>query len=471
MLNAGVARVVINPPLTVPHAGWGAQAHVFPDGIESDLWATVLYVADGTICGLLVDLDFSHFSIEQANAMRSRLERELGFDPSVIRISTTHTHAGPLIHFNYYRELEPVIDDYLAFVQDSVVEAARQARERAVPVRIAAEYGHCAAGYNRRQRLADGKVVTGYSPDGDTDPVLGAVRIVDEAGKPLAQLVHYACHPTTLGPDNRLVSPDYPGVTKRTVEQLVGGYCLFLQGAAGDIGPGPEGFLADYEAVSRIGRTIACEAAKTLMTLEAGQRDFHYERVVESGASLAIWRGEPRMAQTGKLRFFTRTVMLPIKRLMAAAEGRQMFEGYQQKLYEQLRSGASEERIKEATFMVKRSYKVWEQAERYAGQTAIPVETQFMTYGDIAFVSAPLEPFSSTGRWIREQSPFRFTFLSGCSNGLISYLPPQGEYAFGGYEVDTSIFTEGAAEQFAESVVNVLREVAAERSEADAAAP
>ncbi|MDF2724951.1 MAG: hypothetical protein K0Q59_4626, partial [Paenibacillus sp.] len=113
MLTAGVARAVINPPLTVPHAGWGAQAHVFPDGIESDLWATVLYVADGTTCGLLVDLDFSHYSIEQASAMRSRLERELGFDQSAIRISTTHTHAGPLIHFNYYRELEPVIADYL----------------------------------------------------------------------------------------------------------------------------------------------------------------------------------------------------------------------------------------------------------------------------------------------------------------------------------------------------------------------
>ena len=39
--RAGVGRVTITPPLTVPHAGWGAQTHILPDGIETDLWATV----------------------------------------------------------------------------------------------------------------------------------------------------------------------------------------------------------------------------------------------------------------------------------------------------------------------------------------------------------------------------------------------------------------------------------------------
>ena len=40
--RAGVGRATITPPLTVPHAGWGAQTHVYAEGIETDLWATVL---------------------------------------------------------------------------------------------------------------------------------------------------------------------------------------------------------------------------------------------------------------------------------------------------------------------------------------------------------------------------------------------------------------------------------------------
>ena len=44
--RAGVGRVVITPPLTAPHAGWGAQVHVLPDGVEADLWATALVVDD-----------------------------------------------------------------------------------------------------------------------------------------------------------------------------------------------------------------------------------------------------------------------------------------------------------------------------------------------------------------------------------------------------------------------------------------
>ena len=44
--RAGVGRVDITPPLTAPHASWGAQVHVRPDGVEAALWATALLVYD-----------------------------------------------------------------------------------------------------------------------------------------------------------------------------------------------------------------------------------------------------------------------------------------------------------------------------------------------------------------------------------------------------------------------------------------
>ena len=33
------------------------------------------------------------------------------------------------------------------------------------------------------------------------------------------------------------MTPEYPGIVKRVVEAALGGHCLFVQGACGDVGP------------------------------------------------------------------------------------------------------------------------------------------------------------------------------------------------------------------------------------------
>ncbi len=38
--RAGAGRTTITPSLTVPRAGWGAQTHLFADGVETGLCAT-----------------------------------------------------------------------------------------------------------------------------------------------------------------------------------------------------------------------------------------------------------------------------------------------------------------------------------------------------------------------------------------------------------------------------------------------
>lgn len=43
----GIGRAAITPPMSAPHASWGAQLHVLPDGGDLDLFATVLVVDDG----------------------------------------------------------------------------------------------------------------------------------------------------------------------------------------------------------------------------------------------------------------------------------------------------------------------------------------------------------------------------------------------------------------------------------------
>lgn len=59
------------------------------------------------------------------------------------------------------------------------------------------------------------------------------VRFDDLDGKPLATIVHYACHPTIMAWDNQWFTTDYPGMVRQVVEREAGGTCLFLQGATG----------------------------------------------------------------------------------------------------------------------------------------------------------------------------------------------------------------------------------------------
>ena len=90
------------------------------------------------------------------------------------------------------------------------------------PARVAAGSGQSQVAVNRREIAPDGRPVTGVNPEGPIDPQVFVLRIDDAEGGPLAAVVGYTMHPTTLGPSNRLISPDWPGHLKRTVEAITG---------------------------------------------------------------------------------------------------------------------------------------------------------------------------------------------------------------------------------------------------------
>ena len=75
--HAGVGRATITPSLTVPHAGWGAQTHLFADGVETDLWATALVLTDGREMAAVVDLDLVVVTPDDAQAVRKEVARVL----------------------------------------------------------------------------------------------------------------------------------------------------------------------------------------------------------------------------------------------------------------------------------------------------------------------------------------------------------------------------------------------------------
>src|SRR6185312_799878 len=127
---------------------------------------------------------------------------------------------------------------------------------------------------NRRLRMADGTVPMRPNPDGAIDRAVTVVRLdpaptdgaVPGQG-PLALLYRYACHPTSVGAQNDLITADYPGAARRCIEQVYQAgsaqpFAMFLPGCFANLRPnlrGPEGGFrsATWPELDALGRQLA----------------------------------------------------------------------------------------------------------------------------------------------------------------------------------------------------------------------
>lgn len=457
MLSAGTARAIINPPLSLEHGEWGAKTHVTPRGIDLDLWATCLALTDGASTAVLIDLDQCTIANDRADRLRSRIATALGIESWQVRVSVTHTHSGPMLRADDNSTNPIGEENYIAFVEEQCVGIAVGAMTAAVPVSARSQYGICTIGQSRRQRMPDGLMVAGFAPDRPADPTVAVVRFDDEAGNLVASLVHYAAHPTTLGYTNDLVSPDYPGVTKRFVEATIGGTCLFLQGAAGDIGPGPGGFLSNLDVVRSIGTQLGCAASQALLEAEQEQFEYRFDKLVRSGADLGVWKRNRRPLADTRLIVHSEAVDLPLQEqpdpeLLRAEVARLRDE------YTALHAaGAPGEAVADIGFQLKRADMALKRAEVFYGMDAYPLEVHIIAFDDTALIGVPIEAFSETGKQIRSGSPFRYTLFSGYSNGRNGYLPTPQAAAEGGYEVGQMSFRHESAPLLANRIVGMLQ--------------
>src|SRR5262249_4924575 len=180
------------------------------------------------------------------------------------------------------------------------------------PVRVAAGTGSSDIVVNRRLKLPTGRVVAGRNWAGFADREVKVVRIDGLDERPLAVIVHYGCHPTIMGPPNRLITPAYPGGVRQAVEHGPGGTCLFPRGAAGNVHAIVD-FVGDVGVYPRLGAILGHEAARLALRLETVPRRERLVRVMESGAPLGIYADEPAGEPDGTPRGATPAGPLPLR--------------------------------------------------------------------------------------------------------------------------------------------------------------
>ena len=453
MLRGGVGRTVITPPDGIAHAGWGAATHERAEGVDMEFYCTALYIADSSLEAAIVDIDILLLPEDLERAIRDSVAAVTGMPPEHIWLAATHTHSGAEFRDTWLAEGSELVGPYLDGLPQKIADAVSAARADARPVTVAGGTGQCTINVNRRPVAADCTVFTGRNWGGFVDHTVYVVAVDGEDGESVATVVNYACHPTVLGPANRLLSPDYPGHMRRVVERNVGGLCLFLQGAAGDQGP-VVGFVGDAAMPKKLGTRLGLEAAKVRLEIETVPRRERLVEIVPSGADLGIYMDEPVGEPDATLNILNTTVELPARDFPPPDEALAEYERLSGQLVETRRHG-DEASIRLAVMAAKRAWMSSNQARIGEGKT-VTMGIQAIRIGNVALIGVPAEPFAQIGAAVRRRSPASHTVFAGYSNGHYGYVPTPEAYEEGGMEPRATPFRAGASDDLIEACSSAL---------------
>ena len=452
-LSAGAATSNITPRMGVPLDGTIMQIGPARD-VNDELHASCLVLGDGESRLAIVVVDNTMISREVLDQAKAEIEQFTGIPPSRVCISATHTHSTP-------RAVVGLVDDphhrdYLDFLASRIADGVRRAVNRMRPAKIGwGSFEEPRFVHNRRWVVDEnfralnvnpfgekGEIVKmnpgreGLErPAGPVDAEVFVVSIRDAEDRPLALMASYGLH-YIGGVPGGTVSADYFGVFARKVEEAMGKGALrapfvamMANGTSGDVNANdlsrPRERFAPYERMTLVGEVLATRAVETAeamtyrdgteITLGASFRELELKVRKPEAKRLEWARGISEMPEAGKTRLSRGQVYAREARILAD----------------------------------------------YPDRVKVPL--QVFRIGDLVMTQIPCEVFAETGLAIKEASPFPgSTFTVELANGFFGYLPPEAQFAWGGYETwpaRSSFLEENAETRIREAIEEMMEEL------------
>jgi hypothetical protein len=400
--RAAVVKIDITPDKPQWLLGYGPRQSI---GVHDRLYHRIVAMDDGSTQFYLISTDICLYSPSLYDDVTRQIEEQTGIKPLQIWWTTTHTHAAPEVGppglgaiFLVGRYEHDHNTEYSAWVENKLIAGIKEARAKLEPAKLGAGWGMAMANINRRARNEDGPAFLGLNPDGPVDRQIGLLRLEKADGTLLALIANYAMHGTVLGGANNIISGDAPGIVADYVEQKLGAPMLYLNGAAGNVAP--------------------------IYTVYPDFKSGHLEQfqVLLGDKIIAAYNLMGPATSDVRLALGAATVDTPCKPGI----------GWAPDLGRYLRTTA-------------------------AGEKRILLPVRFLQINnDIAIWSAPLELFCEIAMHVRSESPFPYTFYFGYANGWLGYFPTKAEFPYGGYEPNTSPYTEQAEGDLTRTVVSYL---------------
>lgn len=256
--KAGTATVLITPDEPLWLAGYAVRTAP-ARGKISDLFASALALEDAAGRRFVIaSMDVIAMTPAIAEPVAEAVRARHGLSREQLLLAPTHTHYGPefrtdkQVFFNIPAEFA----DRLAPTAQKLAAALMQAIDQALaglePVRLFVRKTRVGFAHNRRRH----GVVAG-TPSGEdvVDHDVPVLDCVDAAGKLKAVVFGYACHNTTIPPDDLRYCADWCGFAKERLEQAnPGATAFFLPGAGADQDSEPSGSV---ELSRQHGRELA----------------------------------------------------------------------------------------------------------------------------------------------------------------------------------------------------------------------
>ncbi len=426
-MKIGIGESDITPSFPCQLAGFGLARKALHAGVHDPIGVRCALFETHDEFIALLSCEVIGLKANLQEEIRNSIPPNLGIPAERIVISCSHTHGAPVIE----GEFVPVL---IAGVVEAISLAHKDLHERTLHAGIAAHEEWI--GFNRRE------LETGFLP---VDREIPFMLVSEPDGKLRALLFHYACHPSILGPDNLLITADWPGFTRRILQQDLGDdvSILYLKGTEGNINTGYSAGISSlgvkiptrtYETAERVGRIIA---ESLLSALEAA-----------------------KPLKSSLIRFRSQVLELAFRpsNLSVAKKHLEWWEKEVARVAAQDRPSSHHLNARVECTYAKFTVSALEQIIA-DGRESHPCKQIAFAIGELGFLGFPGEFFVESGLQTKAGSKFPITFPLGITNDYLGYFPTSEEWGKGGYEVACARFSQTTADEWTRSGVTLLNKL------------
>ena len=439
-LFVGYAREDITPPEEMWSklclAGYADPRTI--EEVRDSLFAscTAFRDAEGDTA-LVYTIDIHSMGTAQANAFCSAITKATKVQKSNIILNVTHTHASPWLDR----------DEYVKYISDALVKAGEAAIAdlKACTELYGGEINMKYYTFCRRYLDEEGSLYgVGYYGDkqivaheSDGDYMIPVARFVRDGGKDVL-LVNFASHCDTVksyGYPNTLTA-DYVATFRNVIEHELDVHFSMQLGATGDLAPTtalpnePNFFGSGTTAY---GQNLAYKVIEELRNLPQLEIKGNVE-AKKSDVRVEVNHESDHLVEKAN----------EVYALYMASDDKT----------------AAEEKMRE--YGIASVYEAMWISNRYGLGQYDRRNISAISIGNIVFGVADYEMVSNTGRLVKDAGNelFDLTFMCPYSNGMESYIAADYSFDNGGYEVYSTVYVRGTAEQIADGIIELITELA-----------
>jgi len=430
-LLAGFAKIDITPDYPVGMAGYSDAESRIHQMVVEPVYTTCIALTEGDETILVYTIDNCACAHDTAEEIRQEVTAATDIPGEKIFCSATHGHNCPGT-WGYNA------DRYVKQLYAGCVLAAKKALEDQAPAKIlAAKKEFPGMNFVRHFITANGtpagsnfgtfkdNPAVGYLSEPDKQMVL--VKFEREEPKKPILMVNWQGHPDRGGEIGRLnMAPSYPAPLRETLSALSGCLVAYFTGADGntniDSRVEADKHNLNWREYGVKMATLAYEAYQELQEVEGS--GIAYKRVIFNAEIDHSW--DHMLEQANEVYNLWKST----DKKTGDALGKQygFTSVYQARA---IRSRAAMDKVR-------------------------PLELNAFRVGGIGFTTGTYEMFSEAGIFIKENSPYAFTFLLTGNSG---YIPSEKAFGYRCYEADTGFFAKGTAEKLADQYVEMLKEI------------